>query len=37
MNECQAFGTQFCPQYHTDVEFFIETSSETGRTFIARY
>jgi hypothetical protein len=37
MNERKAFGTQFCPQYHTDVEFFIETSSETGRALIARY
>ena len=37
MNERKAFDTQFCPQYHTDVEFFIETSSETGRTLVARY
>jgi hypothetical protein len=37
MNERKPFGTQFCPQYHTDVEFFIETSSETGRALIARY
>jgi hypothetical protein len=37
MNERKALGTQFCPQYHTDVEFFIETSNETGRTLVARY
>ena len=37
MNERKALGTQFCPQYHTEVEFFIETSPETGRALVARY
>jgi hypothetical protein len=37
MNERKALGSQFCPQYHTEVEFFIETSPETGRALVARY
>jgi hypothetical protein len=37
MKERKALGTQFCPQYHTEVEFFIETSAETGRALVARY
>ena len=37
MNERKALGIQFCPQYHTEVEFFIETSPEAGRALVARY
>jgi hypothetical protein len=37
MDERKTLLTQFCPQYHTEVEFFIETSPETGRTLVACY
>jgi hypothetical protein len=37
MDERKTLITQFCPQYNTEVEFFIETSPESGRTLIARY
>jgi hypothetical protein len=37
MDERKALISQFCPQYNTQVEFFIETSLEAGRTLIARY
>jgi hypothetical protein len=37
MGERKAVISQFCSQYNTQVEFFIETSPETGRTLIARY
>jgi hypothetical protein len=37
MGERKVLGPQFCPQYNTNVDFFIETSPETGRTLVARY
>jgi hypothetical protein len=37
MDERKTLITQFCPQYNTEAEFFIETSPESGRTLIARY
>jgi hypothetical protein len=37
MNERKTLVSQFCPQYHTQVEFFMETTIEDGRTLIARY
>jgi hypothetical protein len=37
MDERKTLISQFCTQYNTNVEFFIETSPETGRTLIARY
>jgi hypothetical protein len=37
MDERTPLITQFCPQYNTEVEFFIETSPERGRILIARY
>jgi hypothetical protein len=37
MNERKTLVSQFCPQYHTQVEFFREATIEDGRTLIARY
>jgi hypothetical protein len=37
MNERKTLVSQFCPQYHTQVEFFMEATIEDGRTLIARY
>ena len=36
MGERKPLSSQFCPQYNTQVEFFVDTSPET-RTLIARY
>jgi hypothetical protein len=37
MGERKTLISQLCPQYNTEVKFFMETSLETGRTLIARY